>query len=302
MMIRLSNAPCSWGIEFADNPENPPYHHVIKEISKSGYKATELGPLGYLPTDTQELSAALAPLDLKLIAGTIFKHLHDSSRCQEILDYTLATCRVLAPQGAKYMVVIDHVSSPRTDQAGQADNATRLTNSQWDEMMLTITELSKICQQYNITPVLHPHTGTYIEYRDEIDRAMADLDPEQVKLCVDTGHCQYAGIDPAELIRSYADRVEYLHFKDIKADIHHQVVSNSIDFYSAIAQGIFCPLGDGCVNFNAIRSTLIDISYDGWVTVEQDVDPKANNSALENAEASRCFIEDRVIRADMTSD
>ena len=76
MKLQLSNAPCSWGIEFADNPDNPPWQTVLNEISQAGYKATELGPLGYLPTDSQVLAAKLEENGLGLIAGTIFKHLH----------------------------------------------------------------------------------------------------------------------------------------------------------------------------------------------------------------------------------
>jgi inosose dehydratase len=297
MKLRLSNAPCSWGIEFADNPTNPAWETVLSETSQAGYKATELGPLGYLPTDPDTLSDKLQQYDLKLIAGTIFKHLHDPSQREAILAYTHETCQVMQPQGAKYMVVIDHVSSPRTDQAGQIEIADRLPHSHWAEMMNTITELSIICQSYGITPVLHPHAGTYIEYRDEIDRAMNDLDANLVKLCVDTGHSIYAGINPAELILSYRDRVEYLHFKDINKLVHDKATAEGIDFYTAIGQGIFCPLGNGCVNFEEIRQTLNDINYDGWVTVEQDVDPALDNSSLEDAQKSLAFIHEKVVQS-----
>ncbi|UTW11207.1 sugar phosphate isomerase/epimerase family protein [Marinobacterium rhizophilum] len=298
MQLRLSNAPCSWGIEFADNPSNPKWNLVLDEIAQAGYKATELGPLNYFPTDVQQLKAELAQRDLQLIAGTIFKHLHDPSRRQEILDYTHATCKVLQPQNAKYMVVIDHVSSPRTDQAGQILTADRLPPEQWQGMMQTINELSRICQdEYGIIPVLHPHAGTYIEYRDEIDRAMNDLDESIVKLCIDSGHCTYAGINPSELIRTYAERVKYLHFKDINGKVLEQVVAKGTDFYTAIGQGVFCPLGQGSVDFQQLRQTLIDLAFDGWVTVEQDVDPAAlNNSSLENARQSLSFIQDTVLR------
>jgi inosose dehydratase len=297
MKLRLSNAPCSWGIEFADNPTNPSWEVVLSETAQAGYKATELGPLGYLPTDSEVLNSKLKQYDLELIAGTIFKHLHVPSQREAILAYTHETCRVMQPQGAKYMVIIDHVSSPRTDQAGQIETADRLPPEQWAEMMQTITELSVICQTYGITPVLHPHAGTYIEYRDEIDRAMNDLDENLVKLCVDSGHCIYAGINPSELIQRYSDRVEYLHFKDINKLVHDKATTGGIDFYTAIGQGIFCPLGNGCVDFEELRETLNNVKYDGWVTVEQDVDPSQDNSSLEDAQESLAFIHNVVIQS-----
>lgn len=290
MKLHLSNAPCSWGIEFADNPSNPAWETVLKEIAQAGYKATELGPLGYLPTDANVLATKLAEHDLGLIAGTVFKHLHQPEKRAEILEYTRKTCQLLNAQQAKYMVVIDHVSSPRTDQAGQVETADRLAPEQWTEMMTTITELSLICREYNIVPVLHPHAGTFIEYRDEIDRAMQDLDSDLVKLCIDTGHCKYAGINPSEIITNYQDRVAYIHFKDINEAVLADTVKNHVDFYKAIGNGVFCPLGQGCVDFAELRKTLEAIQYDGWVTVEQDVDPAKDNSALENARESLQFI------------
>ncbi|MBT3146338.1 TIM barrel protein [Neptunomonas phycophila] len=290
MKLQLSNAPCSWGVEFADNPSNPSWETVLQEISLAGYKATELGPLGYLPTDTGVLAAKLDENGLGLIAGTIFKHLHKAEKRAEILEYTEATCKLLKAQNAQYMVVIDHVSSPRTDQAGQVETAYRLPDEEWFEMMKTITELSLICREYDIVPVIHPHAGTFIEYRDEIDRAMQDLDSDLVKLCVDTGHSKYAGINPAELIEAYQDRVAYIHFKDIDEMVLAHTVENHVDFYKAIGNGVFCPLGQGCVDFSAVRNTLEKINYTGWITVEQDVDPTKNNSSLENAQESLRFI------------
>jgi len=291
MQLRLSNAPCSWGIEFADNPNNPSPTRVLDEIAGAGYRATELGPLGYLPTDAGQLRDELAKRDLKLIAGTLFHHLHDRSRRDEILDFTRRSCKLLQQQGAEYMVVIDHVVSPRTDQAGQVESATRLSDTDWQSMMETIRQASQICHEHQITPVLHAHTGTYIEYRDELDRAMNDLDEKLVSLCVDTGHCLYAGMDPAEVIRSYGDRLRYLHFKDINPAVHQQVLAEGIDFYNAISNGVFCPLGQGAVDFAQIRQALQSIEYDGWVTVEQDMDPTLDANPLNNARNSREFIE-----------
>jgi inosose dehydratase len=291
MKLQLSNAPCSWGVEFAGNPANPPWSRVLDEIRDAGYSATELGPLGFMPKDTSQLRDELAQRGLSLLAGTLFHYLHDTSKRDEILKFTRESCEILQPLGAKYMVVIDHVASPRTDQAGQVATATRLEKDDWNGMMETIRQASRICLDHGITPTLHAHTGTFIEYRDELDKAMNDLDPELMSLCIDTGHCQYAGMDPAEVIRTYADRVKYLHFKDIDAEIHKQTVENSDDFYKAIGQGIFTPLGKGCVDFGAVRQVLQDIEFDGWVTVEQDMDPTLEADPLLNAKNSREFIE-----------
>lgn len=291
MKLQLSNAPCSWGVEFADSDKNPPWDRVLDEISRSGYLGTELGPLGYLPTDVAKLQGEMAQRNLSVVAGTLFQHLHDKRKRGDILQFTQDSCRLLKALGAKYMVVIDHVSSPRTDQAGQINTATRLDNGDWAAMMETIRLASEICLENEITPTLHPHTGTYLEYKDELDRAMQDLPEELVSLCIDTGHCFYAGMQPEKVIEQYAQRIKYLHFKDINPSVLESVVANSTDFYTAIGQGVFCPLGQGGVNFVAVRSILERINYQGWVTVEQDMDPALDNDPLQNAINSRTFIE-----------
>jgi inosose dehydratase len=291
MKLQLSNAPCSWGVEFADSEKNLPWSQVLDEISGAGYQATELGPLGYLPVDTALLKDALAKRQLKVIAGTLFQHFHNKHKRAEILDFTRRSCKLLSAIGAKYMVVIDHVTAPRTDQAGQVSSATRLDNSDWQAMMETIRQASDICLTHGITPTLHPHTGTYIEYEDELARAMQDLPEQLVSLCIDTGHCYYAGMQPQKIISEYAERVKYLHFKDINPQILDSVIAQGTDFYTAISQGVFCPLGRGGVDFAAIRQTLQQIGYQGWVTVEQDMDPEIDNNPLQNAINSREFIE-----------
>jgi len=296
MKLKLSNAPCSWGIEFADSPANPLWSTVLDEIQAAGYSATELGPLGYLPTDTSLLKDELSKRNLEVIAGTLFKHLHDRSKRADILDFTKQSCKTLQALGAQYMVVIDHVASPRTDQAGQKETATRLSNDDWSAMMETIRQASRICLDHGITPTLHAHTGTFIEYQDELDRAMTDLDEDLVSLCLDTGHCYYAGISPEQAIKQYQDRIKYIHFKDINPVIHQQTVNDSIDFYKAISNGIFCPLGQGGVNFDAVRQELIAMNYQGWVTVEQDMDPTIDNNPLQNAINSREFIEKHLLQ------
>ena len=291
MKLQLSNAPCSWGVEFADSEKNPPWQTVLDEIGQAGYRGTELGPLGYLPVDSVKLKDALAQRQLTVVAGTLFQHLHNVQKRDEILRFTKQSCQLLKTLGAKYMVVIDHVSSPRTDQAGQVETATRLDNSQWSQMMETIRQASEVCLEHDILPTLHPHTGTYLEYADELDRAMNDLPEELVSLCIDTGHCYYAGMQPEQIISQYSERVKYLHFKDINQEVLQSVVANSTDFYSAISQGVFCPLGQGGVNFSGVRQALEAIDYQGWVTVEQDMDPAIDNNPLQNAINSRSFIE-----------
>jgi len=134
--------------------------------------------------------------------------------------------------------------------------------------------------------VLHPHAGTYIEYEDEIDRLLNDINSDSLSLCLDTAHLTYSGIDPYRAILKYNSLVKHMHFKDIKLDILNNVHDQNIDFDTAVSNGVFSPLGSGMIDFKKIYKNLYEIKYDGYATIEQDIDPTLGLSAIEYAKRS----------------
>jgi inosose dehydratase len=288
---RLANAPCSWGVDFADRPENPDWRRVLDETAAAGFAAIDLGPVGYLPTDPQQLSDELAKRGLGLSAGGLFDPLTDPSVFPAVVEKTRRTCEIVRALGAPRLVIIDCVSEERGGTAGRPAASTRLSPADWRAMMDRITELARIARDdYGVKSTLHAHTGSTIEYEDELDRAMNDLPEELVGLCIDTGHAAYAGADPVALIRRYAGRIGHVHFKNIDAEVHAACIADGTDFFSAIARGIFCPLGRGVVDFMAVRDALAAIGYSGLAVVEQDVDPTGDASPLDNARESYDFL------------
>ena len=79
MSIRIGNAPCSWGVEFPDDPRNPNWRSVLKDCAAAGYKGIELGPVGFMPEDPAILAEALAEHDLTLIGGVVFRAYHGAA-------------------------------------------------------------------------------------------------------------------------------------------------------------------------------------------------------------------------------
>ena len=67
MTIRIGNAPCSWGVEFANDPRNPSWRTVLKENAEAGYTGIELGPVGFMPEDPVELGEAALDQILELL-------------------------------------------------------------------------------------------------------------------------------------------------------------------------------------------------------------------------------------------
>lgn len=303
MTFSIANAPCSWGVDDPKNPHLPPWQKVLDEAATAGYPAIELGPWGYLPTGSQALSAALEQAGLSLVAGTIFDDLVSADHFPFLVDLTHNLCRNLsqaptAPQsgGANpppYLVIIDFGNPQRAQFAGQSDRAPRLSDADWRRMIEHIVTLSDIAwREYRVRPVIHPHAGGCIEFADEIERLAADIPHQTAGLCLDTGHLYYSGMDPIAWLERYFSRLDYLHFKDVDPQRHRQQLALGADFFSACAAGVMCPLGQGAIDYPAVRDLLAKHDYRGWITLEQERDPRDAHSSLHDVTQSLRYLRD----------
>ncbi|MFB2553728.1 TIM barrel protein [Ensifer soli] len=290
MDVKLANAPVSWGVDYAEDPKNPPWQKVMDEIAQAGYRHTELGPYGFYPTDADVLSKEFASRSLSVEAGFVFQILHDPSRTEAVLDNAQRTVDLLAAVGGRYLVTIDHISEERMATAGRRDLAAKLDAPRFEHMIGLIDRIADIALAKGVKPVIHQHAGCYIEYEDEIEAVLARLDPERVGICADTGHMSYAGIDPVAFYERHADRVVYFHFKDIDRDVHQQVLAENIPFLAAIEQKIFCPLGSGIVDWQGLAGALQRHGYKGAANIEQDIDPLISIDPLGDARKSLEFL------------
>lgn len=279
MTIRIGNAPCSWGVEFADDARNPSWQSVLKQCAQAGYKGIELGPVGFMPEDPAILADGLAENDLELIGGVVFRPYHDPAAWDDVLDGTIRTCKALKAHGAQHLVLIDSISPRRAPTAGRASEAEQMDQGEWAAYRDRIAESARIgAQEYGLTVGIHAHAGGFLDFEPELERLLDEVDESILKICFDTGHHSYAGFDPVGFMKKHIGRISYIHFKDIDPKIKASVVQNRTGFYDACGQGIFCNLGQGDVDFSAVRQVLLDAGFEGWCTVEQDCDPALGNT------------------------
>jgi inosose dehydratase len=289
MAIEVANGPVSWGVDRPDMPGAPPWEEVFDEISEAGYRLCELGPLGYLPDDNRQVRVELDARGLGVAGSYIFEALHDRDRHDEIADVTRTTCARIAALGGRYLVVIDVVSDERGATAGRSAAARRLKGSDYEALLTGVRMATAIAVEHGLTPVLHPHSGSYIEFEDEIEQVLADTADDGLQLCIDTGHFIYAGVEPVQFLAGHRDRTPYLHFKDINPVVHQKVLSDGIGFFDAISLGVFVPVGQGMVDFGALAAELAN-GFDGPGTIEQDRDFRSTTTALEDAKAGLDFL------------
>ncbi|MEM7567629.1 MAG: TIM barrel protein, partial [Pseudomonadota bacterium] len=262
MTLRIANAPCSWGVEFADDPRNPAWTQVLDDCVAAGYKGIELGPVGYMPEDASVLGDALAERGLALVAGVVFRAFHDPAQWEDVLDGAHRTARALKAHGAKHMVLIDSISPRRAPTAGRPSEAERMGAEEWHGFASRFAEIARIgTEEYGLDVSLHPHAAGFMDFEEETERLLGEIDADHLKLCFDTGHAAYAGYDPVAFMRRHMARISYMHFKDIDPAVKADAIANRTGFYEACAKGIFCNLGDGEVDFPAVRALLVESGF-----------------------------------------
>ncbi|PTX57369.1 2-keto-myo-inositol dehydratase [Litoreibacter ponti] len=291
MSIRIGNAPCSWGVEFADDPRNPTWRDVLQQCRDAGYTGIELGPVGFMPEDPVELGEALSEFDQELIGGVVFRPYHDPDKWDDVLDGTVRTCKALAAHGAKHLVLIDSISPRRAPTAGRAAEAEQMEAAEWSAYRDRIVESTKIGVDHGLTVGIHAHAGGFMDFEPELERLLDEVDESLLKICFDTGHHSYAGFDPVAFMKRHIGRISYMHFKDIDPAVKADVIAKRTGFYDACGQGIFCNLGQGDVDFPAVRQVLLDAGFEGWCTVEQDCDPTLPGTPMEDAQANREYLQ-----------
>jgi inosose dehydratase len=284
MELSIGNAPCSWGVEFANDPRNPPWHQVLDEARAAGYSGIELGPVGFMPENPEVLGPALAERGLSLIGGVVFQPFHDPDEWETVLDASRRTCIALAAQGARRIVLIDSIAPKRAPTAGRPDEAERMTGTTLRDFLGRLQTVADMAtDEFGLEASIHAHAGGYVDFEDELDRVLDAIDARLLKVCLDTGHSVYAGFDPVAFYRSHVDRVAYLHFKDISPAVKARAIATRADYYKACGEGLFCKLGQGAVDFIGLKAALEASGYSGWATVEQDCDPAGSTSPLDDA-------------------
>jgi inosose dehydratase len=302
MTIAITTAPCCWGVDDVRNPNLPSWERVFEEVAAAGYNGLELGPYGYVPLDLERVSAALDTHSLSIVAGTIFDDLVSAANRGSLLRQTDEICALVSGlpkvtpfEGQRfptpYLTVMDWGHDERDTAAGHSDRAPRLSKTAWADMIANIKAIADLASsRYGVRAVIHPHAGGYLEFADEIERIAHDLSQETVGFCLDTGHILYAGMDPVETLTKYADRLDYIHFKDIDRAKFDEVMGRHIRFFEACGEGVMCPIGRGCIDYPAIRQLLTRIGYAGFITVEQERDPRNAAGSLADVKASRDYL------------
>lgn len=286
--IRVANAPCSWGT-IEGFGETTPWPKMLDELAATGYAGTELGDLGYMPTDPQRLKEELEARGLVMLGGFEGVPLRRAGVVRERRQRVLEVARLLAAVGdperagrQPYFILADETRGDplRTAVAGRVRPEHALSPDELRLFARNAEEIARIVAgETGLSTLFHHHCAAFVETPAEIDAFLGETEPGLVDLVFDTGHYTYGcGVpDDGSLaldgLRRYWDRTPYVHLKDCHPAVAAETRERELDYTAAVGAGVFCELGRGSVDLGGILDLLRAEGYEDWVTVEQDVLP-----------------------------
>ena len=293
-MIRIANAPCSWGVlEYELDGESAGFTQVLDEMQLTGYSGTELGDWGFMPTEAPVLRAEIQGRNLEMLGAFVPVDFSNPDALPEGLETAVRIAKLLVVVGkAPFIILADeNGKNPiRTLKAGRIHPEQGLRDEQWALFASGVESVARAVREASgLRCVFHHHCAGFVETPSEIEKLLELTDPDLVGLCFDTGHYAFGGGDAVEGVRKHAARIRHVHFKDYEPHVAMQSRQDEWDYFTSVRKGIFCELGSGNVNFPAVIRELEKTGYDGWGVVEQDVLP-GMGSPKESAARNRAYL------------
>jgi inosose dehydratase len=285
-MIKIANAPCSWGVlEFDLGGKAAGFEQVLNEIRETGYQGSELGDWGFMPTDPAILRKELDKRSLEMVGAFVPVFLKDRSKHAAGAEVAVKTAKLMADAGfpEAFIVLADENGSvkERTLNAGRVSPSMGLSDDEWKIFAEGADQVAReVKTKTGLRTVFHHHCAGYVETPAEIDSLLKYTDPSLVGLVLDMGHYMFGGGDPVKVLEKHAGRIWHIHFKDCNKDIAAKSKTEKWDYFKSVGNGVFCELGKGSVDFKAIVKELQKQKYSGWIVVEQDVLPGMGNPKL----------------------
>jgi len=214
---------------------------VLAEVAQAGFDAVEMGP----QQDGAQADEELKRNGLRVVAshastGSLERDLDGHLRWLERHG-----ARLLACSGSDYP-----------------------TSAQYRDVARRLDRAGARCREQGVSLCYHNHAHEITHDMFGLSHILAETDPANVKLNIDTFWVARGGQDPATVIRLLRGRAGYLHLKDMLAD------------------GSFGEIGQGKLDWAGIRAAADAVGITVAV-VEQD---RTTGTPLHSSTLSRSYL------------
>ena len=262
----------------APRPATPPMQDpqyveaAIRDIASLGFYGIELfGNQIEAMEANGGVGALLEKHKLPLISAYCNTNLSVPEQRKESIAKTLEWAKLVKKYNGKVIVV-----GPNGVKRNSYD-----FKAHKHDIVAALNELGKAVTDMGLTPVLHQHTGTCVETRDETYAVLEAMDTRVMKFGPDIGQLQKGGSDPVQVVKDFLPLVQHMHLKD----------------YSGGAEYLgYCPLGQGKVDIPAILSMMNGRKTAGLVMVELDSPPPQPVPAVEDAKIAKAYLEKQGVK------
>jgi inosose dehydratase len=270
-MVRIGHTGITWGI-----PGD--VEQAYRETAELGYLGFETFGRTVLEWNAQRggFRQLVDRYGIPLAAVYCTGEWIDPSRREQEIAEALAAARALGELGGQTLVV----QAGRRPPGGYGPE-------QFAALAAALNELGQRVSELGIRVGLHPHTGTAVETRADIDTILALLDPRWVGFAPDTGQIAKGGSDILAVLRTYRDRIVHVHLKDWSGKVAYDADGKEID---ATGYVNYTPIGQGILPMPAILDLLLADDFAGWINVELDGTPRAPRPPREAAALSRRYL------------
>jgi inosose dehydratase len=237
--------------------------HDIAELGYSGFET--FGDVIESWEKKGGLKQVLDSNKLPLISAYCGVNLTDPAKRKDEVDKIVRWAGLVKQCGGATIVVGPNgVKRPSFDfNASKAD------------IVAALNETGRALTDMGMIAALHQHTGTCIEYHDEVYGVLEAMDIKYTKFGPDVGQLAKGGSDPVKIVKDFLPLIRHVHLKDWDGGPHWQQ---------------YCPLGRGKVDVPAIVDLLEQSQQMKIIMVELDSSREPPLAPLEAARTSKEYL------------
>jgi sugar phosphate isomerase/epimerase len=256
---------------------SPPYGNnellrLVRKTATLGFKAIEVGPLAdYAPIDSGLLKEVLDELDMRrsVHVGGLF----DASKfalSEEEYDRMTEQVHRGVTLGSEIGATLVSVHPPFFSIG---DESADLWLEARARFLRLLKEQAEFAGSNNIKLALESFCYRPFIFEDLTDfvRFVSNFHSERLSILLEVGHLHQVGMNLSEAVHMFQNRLVDVHVHDATLEKDYRKATH-------------LPLGMGDIDFRSLVKCLLEVHYDGWLTLEI-------RASEEEIEESRKYLE-----------